>query len=86
MIQNKEKLLLDQEKYDKSKNVFIQFFIMLFSQDESFIRTEDILDILYKEGHSIALVMIGGVQYYSGQLFDIETITRVAHEQVNIPK
>ena len=26
--------------------------------------------------------MLGGVHYYTGQLFDIETITRVAHEQV----
>ncbi|CAF4684606.1 unnamed protein product, partial [Rotaria magnacalcarata] len=25
--------------------------------------------------------MIGGIHYYTGQLFDIETITRVAHEQ-----
>ena len=28
--------------------------------------------------------MFGGVHYYTGQLFDIETITRVAHEQVEI--
>jgi kynureninase len=28
--------------------------------------------------------MISGVHYYTGQLFDIETITRVAHEQVFI--
>ncbi|CAF1448659.1 unnamed protein product [Adineta steineri] len=48
---------------------------------ESCLRIEDILDILHREGHSIALVMFGGVHYYTGQLFDIETITRVAHEQ-----
>jgi kynureninase len=40
--------------------------------------------VLRREGQSIALVMIGGVHYYTGQLFDIETITRVAHEQVQL--
>ncbi|CAF0769446.1 unnamed protein product [Rotaria sordida] len=50
-------------------------------ENESCLRTEDILDVLRREGHSIALVMIGGIHYYTGQLFDIETITRVAHEQ-----
>lgn len=45
---------------------------------------EDILDVLRREGNSIALVMFGGIHYYTGQLFDIETITRVAHEQVQI--
>jgi len=48
---------------------------------ESCLRHEDIIDILRREGHSIALVMFGGVHYYTGQLFDIETITNVAHEQ-----
>ncbi|CAF3706213.1 unnamed protein product [Adineta steineri] len=50
-------------------------------EGESCLRTEDIIDILRREGHSISLVLFGGVHYYTGQLFDIETITRVAHEQ-----
>ncbi|CAF2048797.1 unnamed protein product [Rotaria magnacalcarata] len=50
-------------------------------ENERCLRTEDILEVLRREGHSIALVMIGGIHYYTGQLFDIETITRVAHEQ-----
>ncbi|CAF4182067.1 unnamed protein product [Rotaria sp. Silwood2] len=50
-------------------------------KNESCLRTEDIVDILRHEGHSIALVMIGGAHYYTDQLFDIETITRIAHEQ-----
>ena len=52
------------------------------SQNETYLRTEDIVDVLRREGHQIALVMLGGVHYYTGQYFDIETITRVAHEQV----
>jgi kynureninase len=60
------------------------YTIDIFYQGESCLRTEDILDVLRREGQSIALVMIGGVHYYTGQLFDIETITRVAHEQVQL--
>ncbi|CAF1624382.1 unnamed protein product, partial [Didymodactylos carnosus] len=48
---------------------------------KSYIRTEDILEALRREGESIALVLIRGIHYYTGQLFDIETITRGAHEQ-----
>ncbi|CAF3034095.1 unnamed protein product [Rotaria sp. Silwood2] len=50
-------------------------------ENENCLRTEDIVDILRREGHSIALVMIGGADYYTDQLFDIETITRISHEQ-----
>ncbi len=34
---------------------------------------------LRAEGHTVALVMMGGVNYLSGQLFDMERITREAH-------
>lgn len=35
---------------------------------------------LAEEGSSVALVMMGGVNYLSGQLFDMERITRAAHD------
>lgn len=47
---------------------------------EHTIRTEDILNIIKQHGHSIALVFFGGVNYYSGQVFDMKTITAAAHE------
>src|SRR5205085_10385031 len=37
------------------------------------VRTEDVLDLIEKQGHELALVMIGGVNFFTGQLFDIET-------------
>ena len=46
---------------------------------ETVIREEDVEDLLRREGSSIALVMIGGVNYATGQLFDIERITRAGH-------
>lgn len=49
-------------------------------EGDDVIPTDHILDTIRKEGHSIALVLLPGVQYYTGQLFDIAAITRVAHE------
>ncbi|MBL8270012.1 kynureninase [Steroidobacter sp.] len=45
---------------------------------EDTIRTEDICSLIEREGHRIATVMLAGVQYLTGQRFDIETITRCA--------
>lgn len=47
---------------------------------ETFLRTEDIEEMIDAEGESLALIMLGGVNYYSGQAFDMERITRVGHE------
>ncbi|CAN5183713.1 kynureninase [soil metagenome] len=44
------------------------------------VRTEDILDAIEKNKNELALVFIGGVNYYSGQVFDMETITAAAHK------
>lgn len=48
---------------------------------ESVIRTEDILEIIKKEGDNIALIMLGGVNYYTGQVFDFKSITESAHNK-----
>ena len=43
------------------------------------IDTEDVARLLDRDGESIALVLLPGVQYYTGQAFDIEAITQLAH-------
>ena len=48
---------------------------------ESAIRTEDIQEIIEREGDEIALIMLGGVNYYTGQVFDFEKITKIAHNR-----
>jgi len=50
-------------------------------ENETCIRTEDILDLLEQQGDSIALVLFSGIQFYSGQLFDIKTITHAAQQR-----
>jgi kynureninase len=48
---------------------------------EATLRTEDIEALLEREGHTIALLWIGGVNYYTGQAFDMARITRVGQAQ-----
>ena len=43
------------------------------------IDTADAAEVLEREGESIALVLLPGVQYYTGEACEIEAITRLAH-------
>lgn len=47
---------------------------------EHTIRHEDILSAIEKNKNELALVFIGGVNYYSGQVFDMKEITEAAHK------
>jgi kynureninase len=50
---------------------------------ENIIRTSEILKLIEEEGDSIAVICFGAVQYYSGQLFDMEAITKAGHAKVS---
>ncbi|MGC5033137.1 kynureninase [Micromonospora sp. DT229] len=45
---------------------------------EENLRTEDVTAFLAAEGHTVALVLLGGVNYLTGELMDIPTITAAA--------
>ncbi len=45
---------------------------------EDTLRTEDILQTIEREGDRVALVMFGGVNYYTGQFYDLEKIAAAA--------
>jgi len=46
---------------------------------EHTLRTEDLEALIRQEGPRIALVLFGGVNYFTGQLFDMPRITAAAH-------
>ncbi|MBO2452721.1 kynureninase [Actinomadura barringtoniae] len=66
-------------------------------EGEDTLRTEDIADYLEREGDRVALLMLGGVNYLTGQLMDIQAITKagraagavvgwdLAHAAGNVP-
>lgn len=46
---------------------------------EYLIREEDIFDIIDQESSSLAIILLGGINYYTGQLFNMQSITEAAH-------
>ena len=48
-------------------------------EGEYTLRTEDILAEIEKHKDSLAIVMMGGVNYYTGQAFDMKAIAAAAH-------
>ena len=50
-------------------------------KNESFIRTKDVEEIIDNDGEEIALIILGGVNYYTGQVFDMKEITKLGHKK-----
>ncbi|GAA4649733.1 kynureninase [Kistimonas scapharcae] len=50
-------------------------------EGEDTLRTEDILSYINEHGEKVALIMLGGVNYLSGQAYDMVAITKKGHEK-----
>ncbi|KAI5859343.1 kynureninase [Durotheca rogersii] len=51
-----------------------------YSEGTGMVSTYDIQSIISKHASDTALILLPGIQYYTGQLFDIPTITAFAHK------
>jgi kynureninase len=49
-------------------------------KDEFTLRTEDVVDLIEKHRDALAVVMMGGVNFFTGQLHDIEKIAAAAQK------
>jgi kynureninase len=48
---------------------------------ETLLNMEDLESILHSHGHEIALLLIGGVNYYTGQYLDLKKISELGHKK-----
>ncbi|HEY0427367.1 MAG TPA: kynureninase [Pyrinomonadaceae bacterium] len=49
-------------------------------ENETLLRTEDIERTIAENADSIALILLGGVNYYTGQAYDMRRITEIGHK------
>jgi kynureninase len=47
---------------------------------EKLLRSEDILSVIEQHSSQLAMVMLGGINYYTGQLYDMQAITEATHK------
>jgi kynureninase len=55
--------------------------VLLHPDDDFLITTEKVLRTIDEHAGSTALLLLPGIQYYTGQLFDIPTITKYAQDR-----
>jgi kynureninase len=53
---------------------------LLPREGETTLQTSDILEQIAIHGEELALILLGGVNYYTGQCFDMQTITAAGHK------
>lgn len=62
----------------KPKNAIID---LKARKGETLLRMEDIKKVIKKEGDTIALILLGNTNYYTGQYFDMKKIAKWGHKK-----
>jgi len=88
----RRKKILIESKAFPSDQYAIDSFLKMIGADPNEILIEinstkgnehiydaDIIELISQQGDEIALVFLGGVNYYTGQVFDMQSITSAAH-------
>lgn len=90
-IGNKTKILFEKGAFPSDYYAFLNL-VKIFGGDElnliqleikpgeTYLKTEDIKLAIDKYKDELALICFPGIQYYTGQLFNIEEITKKAHD------
>lgn len=68
--------LLNHYGYDPSSSIIE----IAPKNGEKLLHTEDIIATIEEHDENVAMVMLGGINYYTGQVFDIKKITHAAHK------
>jgi len=87
---NKYKIVIESDAFPSDRYaVQSQLKFHGFSEDdvtewkprknEELLRIEDLEEIVEKQGDEIALLLIGGVNYYTGQFLDLKKIAEIGH-------
>jgi kynureninase len=58
------------------KSAVIEIFLR---EGEDTLQTEDIIKVIEDNANELALVLFSGINYYTGQFFDVPAITEAAH-------
>lgn len=90
-VDGRTKILFEKQAFPSDYYAFLNM-VKLHGYDEShlvqltvpegstYLDTEDILKEIEAHKNDVALVCLPGIQYYTGQLFEIEKITKFAHQ------
>ncbi len=74
-----ESQILFHNVYNKLKFVEPALIELTPREGETTLRTEDIIETIDREGDKVALILLGGVNYYTGQALDMKAITEAGH-------
>jgi kynureninase len=76
-----DRYAIDSHVKSRGHNPDDSVILMGARNGEQLLREEDILDLIDEKGDEIALVLFGGINYYTGQVLPMAQITEKAHEK-----